>query len=414
VPRPIRLLLALGAFFVLATALAACGDDVPEGAVAQVDGESIERTEFDRWMKVAAISTQGAAAGGDSAKVSVPVPPDFTACVANKRTTAPKAPKGQPRPTDAQFKMQCKQEYEGLRDQVLQFLISAEWIQGEAADQGVRVSAKQVDDELAKTKKQSFPKEADFQKFLKESGMTLADIKFRVRLDTLSTKLRDKVTKGEDKVTNAEIRRYYDKNKQRFSQPERRDLRIVLTKSKANADRAKAQLAAGGSWKAVTRRFSTDEASKAQGGTLLAVAKGQQERSFDAAVFRTPARRLSGPVKTVLGYYVFQVQKVIPATQQSLKEAMPSIKQLLSQQGQQKALDGFVKDFREKWKDRTNCREGFVTQDCKNAPKQNTNTNTIGQGQGGQPVPQQPNGQGAPQQAPPQQAPPPQAPPAQP
>ena len=56
----------------------------------------------------------------------------------------------------------------------------------------------------------------------------------------LSNKIREKVTKGKDKVTDAQIEDYYDKNKQRFAQPERRDLRIVLTKTKAKAEQAKA------------------------------------------------------------------------------------------------------------------------------------------------------------------------------
>ena len=42
---------------------------------------------------------------------------------------------------------------------------------------------------------------------------------------------------------------------------------------------------------------------------------------------------------------------------------------MLASQNQQKALDKFVKGFREKWKAKTDCRKGYVTQDCKNAPK---------------------------------------------
>ncbi|MDQ3850117.1 MAG: peptidyl-prolyl cis-trans isomerase, partial [Actinomycetota bacterium] len=397
--RLFRLIPALGAFFVLALATAGCGDSVPSDAVARVGSESIKRTTFDHWMKIAAVSTQGST-GGTAANVSVPQPPAFTGCVANKQRTAPKPAKGQPRPTPAQLKAQCKQEYASLRDQVLQFLISAQWIQGEAADQGIKVSAKEIDTQFNKTKKQSFPKEADFQKFLKDSGMGLADIRFRVRLDTLSNKLRQKVTKGKDKVTQKQIADYYAKNKSRFSQPERRDLRIVLTKTQRRAAQAKAALQGGRSWKSVAREFSIDKTSKAQGGSLLGVAKGQQEQALDKAAFAAPKGKLSGPVKTQFGYYVFQVQKVTPASQQTLKQATPSIRQLLLAQGQQKAIDGFVKDFRKKWKAKTNCRAGFVTQDCKNAPKQKT-TATAQPGQG----------QAPPQQAPPQQAPPQQAPP---
>ena len=57
-------------------------------------------------------------------------------------------------------------------------------------------------------------------------------------------------------------------------------------------------------------------------------------------------------------------------------------------QNQQKALDKFVKSFRKRWKAKTDCREGYRTQDCKNAPKA-TPTPTPPAG-GTQPAPAQP------------------------
>ena len=199
--------------------------------------------------------------------------------------------------------------------------------------------------------------------------MTEDDLIFRVRGNLLSDKLREKITKGKDKVTDAQITQYYNKNKARFAQPERRDLRIVLTKTKAKADEAKAAIQSGQSFKSVVSKYSIDQSSKQQGGVLLAVAKGQQEKSLDTAVFGAKKGVLTGPVKTQFGYYVFQVQKVTKASQQTLTQAKETIRQLLISTNQQKELDSFVKDFRERWKDETNCRDGFVVQDCKNAPK---------------------------------------------
>jgi parvulin-like peptidyl-prolyl isomerase len=391
-----RTLTALCAVFIVPAVFLAsgCGDSVPGNSVARVGDTSITRSLFDHWMKIAAASSsQAQEEGKEGAKPppSVPVPPDFTACVAEKRKTAPKPAKGQPKPTDATFKTQCKQEYEGLRDQVLQFLISSQWIIGEAKDQDVKISDAQVKKQFETTKKQSFPKDADFKKFLTQTAMTLDDVLFRVRVDALSNKLRDKVTKGRDKVSNEQIEEYYNKNKARFAQPERRDLRIVLTKTKAKADEAKAALASGQSFKAVAKKFSIDQASKTRGGVLLAVAKGQQEKALDTAVFAAEKGKLEGPVKTQFGYYVFKVQKITKASQQTLSQARTTIKQLLASQNQQKALESFVKDFSKKWKDKTNCRSGYVIQDCKNAPKPKTQTagaTTVPPGN--QPTPQQP------------------------
>jgi foldase protein PrsA len=366
----LRFLLALGAFFVVAIALSACGG-VPGDAVVKVGDDSIKTSQFNHWMRIAAISSAGGEPDkpASAANVDIPKPPDFKDCIAEKKKNAPKPAKGQPSPTDAQYKAQCKAQYEGLRDQVLQFLVSSQWISGEAKDQGVKVTDAEVRKQFEQTKKQSFPKQADFAKFLKNSGMTMDDLLFRVRLDTLSNKLREKITKGKTTVTAAQIKAYYDKNKARFAQPERRDLRIILTKTKTKAQAALAAVQGGQSFKAVAKQFSIDQASKAQGGVLLAVAKGQQEKSLDTAVFSANKGVLTGPVKTQFGYYVFKVQKITKANQQTLAQARETIKQLLISQNQQQALDKFVKNFRKKWKDRTDCRSGYVTQDCKNAPK---------------------------------------------
>ena len=361
-----RLSLPLGAFFIAAIALAACGgNNVPGNAVANVDGTLITSQTFGHWLGVAARSQNPA--GG---RVAVPDAPTFTKCIAAKREAQPKPAKGQKPPTDAQLKSQCQQEYNGLRDQVMQFLISAQWIEGEAADEGIKVSDADVNKRFQQTKKQSFPKEADYQKFLKQSGMTQADILFRVRLDALSTKIRDKVTKGQSKVTDAQITSYYNKNRKRFAQPERRDLRIVLTKTKSQAEAAKKALDGGQSWKTVAKKYSTDQSTKNTGGQLLAVTKGQQDRTFENAAFAAKKSKVLGPVKTQFGYYVFEVTKITPASQQSLAQSKTMIRQLLATQNQQKALNNFIKDFQKKWKDRTNCRKGFITQDCSNAPKQ--------------------------------------------
>src|SRR4051812_2741315 len=243
--RPVKTKLAMLACTVAVPAalVAGCGG-VPGNSVAVVDGNNIEKSQFDHWMTIAAKS------GGQQA-AQIPQPPDYKACIVNKRKTLPKPAKGQPKVTDTQLKTQCDQEYKALRDQVLQLLISFQWIQGEADDLGVKATDAEVKKQFDTQKKASFPKEADYQKFLKQSGQTQDDIMMRVKLDVLSNKIRKKVTNGKDKVTDAEITKYYNTNKSRFAQPERRDLLVVLTKTEAQANQAKKALQSGQSFASV-------------------------------------------------------------------------------------------------------------------------------------------------------------------
>ena len=81
--------------------------------------------------------------------------------------------------------------------------------------------------------------------------------------------------------------------------------------------------------------------------------------------------KLSGPVKTPFGYYVFEVKGTTPGSQQSLAQAKASVKSQLAATQQQTALSTFVKDFKKKWTGKTDCRKEYTVMDCKQykAPK---------------------------------------------
>ena len=362
----LKLLIPLALTAAAAALVSACGNDVPPNAVAKVGDETITQDEFDKWLNTAVKSS---AQGGTAV---VPDPPDFTKCVAAKKK-APAA-EGQKEQTDSALKKQCKTEYDTIKRQVMQFLIQAEWVQQEAEQRDITVSDKAVQKSFEDQKKQAFPTDKAYKQFLTSSGMTEQDILFRVKLSQLQEKLTQKVTEDAKKVSSADIEEYYDKNQKRFAQPERRDLRVVLTKTEAKANEARQALESGESWKDVVKRYSIDETSKAQGGKLAAVAKGQQDKALEDAVFAASKGELEGPVKTQFGWYVFEVEKITSASQQSLEQSRDTIKNLLGSQRQQKALDAFIKDFRDEYKDRTNCSDDYRVAECKNAPKEETDT----------------------------------------
>jgi foldase protein PrsA len=323
----------IAAVVVAIVLIAAGGKDhkVPAGAVADVNGQTVSKPQFDHWLNVVS---------------AVQAPP--------KAKTKPKPPQ----PGSAQYKQ--------LTQQVMQFLVSAKWIEGEAADRGLTASPQEINSQFTQTKKQSFPNDKAYQKFLKTSGQSQADIIYRVKLDVLSNKLRQDVTKDVGTVSDGDIKSYYDQNQQQFSQPERRDLREVLTKTQPKAQEAIKRLQGGESFDKVAKALSVDPATKGQGGRLLGVAKGQQDKSFDAAIFSAVKGQLAGPVKSSQGYYVFRVDKVTPATKQSLDQSKVGIRQLLLSQKQQKVLDSFTTDFRSKWRGKTDCLKAYVIPDCSN------------------------------------------------
>jgi foldase protein PrsA len=324
------ILLAIVAALVIAAVLSSAGG-VESGDVADVeDAGAVSKPEFDHWLTV----------------------------VASQPQPGQKKPSTPPKPGSRQ--------YDAVKQQVMQFLVSAKWIEGEAKERGVSASDAEVKRQFEQTKDQSFPNEKAYKRFLKTSGQTEEDLLFRVKLDVLSNKIRQQVTEESQSVSDGEIEDYYNENQQQFSQPERRDLEVILTKSQAKALEAKKAVDGGQKWTVAAKKYSVDPASKEQGGKLLGVSKGQQDPKFDAAIFSAVKGRVAGPVKTDAGYYVFRVTKVTKATKQGLEQSKQGIRQLLVSQKQQKELDQFSTNFRNTWRKKTDCADDFVIPDCRN------------------------------------------------
>ncbi len=221
-------------------------------------------------------------------------------------------------------------------------------------------------------KKQSFPKAGEFQKFLARTSYTVSDLLLRVKYGMLTTKIQEKVTKGAKKnVNEAAVAKYYNEHKSTYGKPESRDLRIILTKTEAQAQQAKKEIESGKSFASVAKSKSIDPTSKSTGGEIKGVVKGQEQKALSEAVFAAKTGVLGGPVKTPFGYYIYEVKATHPASQQSLAQVKETVKSQLASTQQQTAFTAFVKEFRKRWEGRTECRTGYTVQDCKGykAPK---------------------------------------------
>jgi foldase protein PrsA len=379
--KPIRFISALGAVFFATVGLAACGGGVPSGSVAQVGETPITKATFEHWINIAA-SSSASATPGSTAKPVIPVPPDYTACIAHLEATAPKPAKGQSKPTAAELKTECEQQYTSLKQETLGYLIQSNWLLGVAKEQGVSVSDHEVEKEFDTEKKAQFPQESKFNAFLAKTGYTVSDLLGRIKVQMLSTRIEQKITKNAKKpVTEAEATKYYNEHKSEYGQPEKANLELVLTKTEANAKKAKEEIESGQSFASVAKHMSIDPVSKANGGKLTGISKGEEEKALDEAIFSAKLNTLSGPIKTPFGYYIFLVQKRTPGTQQSLAQVKESIKQQIGALQEQQALSKFSKSLESNWKAKTECLAEYVVQNCKEykAPKTTLPTTTTPQ-----------------------------------
>jgi foldase protein PrsA len=244
----------------------------------------------------------------------------------------------------------------------MDFLIKAYWYQAEAAREHIKVTKAQVLKTFNSAKNQQFPTASQFNTFLTQTGQTLQDILFRFRVNAIFQKLLAKQTV---KVTPKAIAAYYRSHLKQFGTPQTRDIRIVLTKTASQAQAAKHALASHQSWKAVAKRYSTDPSTKNNGGQLVGISKGQEDKALDAAAFAAPKNQLLGPVKGQFGYYIFEVTKITQASQQTLAQATPLIEQTLKSQSQTNSQTSLDKLVRKHWLSQTACRSLYAMNDCK-------------------------------------------------
>jgi len=224
------------------------------------------------------------------------------------------------------------------------------------------VTNAEVQQAFETAKKQTFPTAAGFNTYLSETGQTVDDILYRFKISQIQQKLMAKETKP---VTQAQIVAYYNSHPTQFGTQESRNMRIVLAKTAADADAAKKALQSGQSWDAVAKKYSTDPTTKNNGGLLTGVTEGQQDAALTQAAFSAPLNTLLGPVKGQFGYYVVEVTKITPATQESLAKATPTIRQQLTTTEQQSAQTAVANRAKKDCQSQTTCRAEYAMADCK-------------------------------------------------
>jgi foldase protein PrsA len=185
-----------------------------------------------------------------------------------------------------------------------------------------------------------------------------AQVRADVRSQIVSEKLSAEVTKGL-RVTDAQIAAYYGKNKKQYEQPESRDVRHILVKTKAQADALAAQLQGGADFVALARKHSTDTASKASGGKLT-ITRGQTVAAFDKEAFALGVDEISAPVKTEFGFHLIQaLSKVKAAATTPLKDVKEAIRGQLLQEKKNEAMTKWVDELKADYEDKVNYAVGY-------------------------------------------------------
>jgi foldase protein PrsA len=263
-----------------------------------------------------------------------------------------------PKPSDPQ--------YATLKDSAMANLLTSQWIAGEAADRGITASDTDVDNWI----KQNIGGPSEFKKAAQQAGFTTDEAREQARVIVMSQELQKEVIPTKAPTVPEElIHNFYEANKSQFTQPETRDVREIVNKDKAKVEQAKAILEkddSPASWKKVAAKYSTDKATKSNGGLRQGVATGQSEPELDQQISTAPTGELVGPFQGQAGWYVIEVEKVTPESVTPLSKLESQIRQQLAQGEQQQIASAAQKTITDKWTARTFCAAGYVVAQCAN------------------------------------------------
>jgi parvulin-like peptidyl-prolyl isomerase len=251
-------------------------------------------------------------------------------------------------------------QYKALQDQTMKYLVQQSELEQKAKTLGITVTDKDVQARIAQIKKQYFAgDDVKYKKQLKAQGLTEPLLALNLHGQILSEKLYAKIT-GAVKVTDAEIKAYYDAHKSTYAQAASRDVRHILVNNKKLADSIETQLKGGADFAKLAKKYSKDPGSAAQGGKLT-ISKGQTVAPFDKVAFSLKKNELSAPVHTTYGWHIIQaLSDTKPATQQPLKDVKASISTQLLQKKKTDAINKWVDDVNKEYAKKIAYRTGYT------------------------------------------------------
>lgn len=247
--------------------------------------------------------------------------------------------------------------YRGLLDQVILFKLLAK----EATVRGITVTPQEVTERMAEIKK-NFPTEAEFQKKLTETHLTLAQLEAQQRRDILNAKTIEAEVEPKSTVSPADLEAYYKQNPQQFKEPEQVRASHILfsvpkdaTPAAKQATRTEAEgvlkRAKGGEdFAALAKQYSKDPGSAAVGGDLNYFPKEQMVPQFSAAAFAMKPGQISDLIETEFGLHIIKVTDRRAERTVPLADVSDRLGAFLKQKRQQELMQQYLMSLKEKYR----------------------------------------------------------------
>jgi foldase protein PrsA len=203
-------------------------------------------------------------------------------------------------------------------------LIADKIVASEAKKQKITISDEDLNKEVDKLK-ESYGGEEVFNQVL-ASNNTTVDV---LKEDLKNYLTMRKLIEPQIKITDEELKTYFDENKDSLGEAEQVKASHILVEDEATAKEIKQKLVDGADFAELAREYSTDEGSKENGGELGYFPRGTMVTEFEDVAFSLPVNEISEPVKSDYGYHIIKVEEKKEAKEANFDDSMAAIRETL-------------------------------------------------------------------------------------
>lgn len=195
----------------------------------------------------------------------------------------------------------------------------------------IQVSDTEWDQEVNQIRS-GFPDDLSFRRVLAEENLSLSEWREKIRFLILQKKIFAVFKKRIEAPTDAEMKKYYDDNKERFRHPERIYLRQIVVDDLGKAQDINQELKKK-KFETLASQYSIAPEAK-KGGLVGWIDRGSVD-IFDKA-FSQHVGSTSSVLESPYGFHIFKVEKKEPAGFRDFAEVRGLIEKILIGQKEQK------------------------------------------------------------------------------
>jgi peptidyl-prolyl cis-trans isomerase SurA len=215
-----------------------------------------------------------------------------------------------------------------------------------ASELGIRLRGEYVQEVIEGIKKENnIADDNELRTQLRREGMSLDDLKRNIERSVLRRQVLSRELEPKTTVTLAEARAAYEKGKADYGKSAAVHLQEIVVADEALA-RDIARRARGGEDFAALARAHSTAGSKAAGGELGRVARGDMNPQLEKVVSALPAGGVSDPIDTGGGYRIVRVVSKEEASVTPFEDVKDEILKRLSQERMAKAYEEYVEGLR--------------------------------------------------------------------